>query len=222
MLSQISLTLAFIALAGILVLFMFKIESMALILTAMISAAISVISGIVAFYVYVIYKKTRNADRASGAILAIILSLIILFTLPIMINRHIDSSRCHSNLRGIGIALSLYADDFNQYPPVDRWCDSLIEYEDLRKPMFICPEALKKGDKGPCHYAINPQCKPNSPPNTVLLFETKGGWNQYGGSELVSKRHGDNEAFCVVFNDGHVEAVEDPARLNWGTESADK
>jgi prepilin-type processing-associated H-X9-DG protein len=129
------------------------------------------------------------------------------------------SAVCLDNLRTVGNFALMYLEEHARYPQTDRWCDLLADHIEDRQ--FICPVALEKGDKGPCHYAINPQCKPDSPPDTVLLFETKGGWNQHGGLELVTTAY-HNGRCCVLFNDGHAEIVEDPAKLNWGTESAGK
>ncbi len=55
----------------------------------------------------------------------------------------------------------------------------------------------------------------------VLVFESNGGWNSYGGPELlVANRHKDG---CnVLFADGHVSFIKiDPngkliEELNWG------
>ena len=33
---------------------------------------------------------------------------------------------------------------------------------------------------------MNPACKPDSSFDTVLLFETRPGWNQHGGRELFT------------------------------------
>jgi hypothetical protein len=130
------------------------------------------------------------------------------------------SSPGHHLLFGIGAAMAMYAEENNgQYPQADKWCDLLFEYLENRE-VFICPAALKKGDKSPCHYAMNPQCKPDSPPDTVLVFETKGGWNQHGGVELATTEYHDGKC-CVLFNDYYEKAIADPTKLNWGTESAD-
>jgi hypothetical protein len=38
----------------------------------------------------------------------------------------------------------------------------------------------------------------------VLLFETKGGWNQYGGPELLSTKNHKGDGCHVLINDSHV------------------
>jgi prepilin-type processing-associated H-X9-DG protein len=169
---------------------------------------------------FVIYdKKERNTRSMGCAIGGIVLSL---FAIPFDLSAPVcnKASFCMTHLHAVETAMFLYANDHNQYPPVDKWCDLLINNYDLTESILVCPAALEKGDKGPCHYAINPRCQLGSPPDTVLAFETKGGWNQHGGVELATTEHHDGRC-CVLFNDGHVEAVEAPAKLNWGTESAD-
>ena len=59
----------------------------------------------------------------------------------------------------------------------------------------------------------------------VLLFETKPGWNQIGGLELLAtdnhlkSDHGRKGA-NVAFGDGHVEFIkaEDLSKLRWDVE----
>ena len=63
---------------------------------------------------------------------------------------------CATNLKAIGRALLIYANDYsNEFPAPDSWCDVLLQYEngDLTEELFVCPSA---GGGGPSHYAINP------------------------------------------------------------------
>jgi hypothetical protein len=67
-------------------------------------------------------------------------------------------------------------------------------------------------------YAMNPSCEPNSPGDTVLLFETKPGWNQHGGPELFNFDNHDPKGGCVLLNDGTVKFIrtkEEVAGLRW-------
>jgi len=67
-------------------------------------------------------------------------------------------------------------------------------------------------------YAMNPNCKFNSAGDTVLLFETKAGWNQHGGPELFSFDNHDPKGGCVLLNDGTVKFVrtkEELQQLRW-------
>jgi hypothetical protein len=67
-------------------------------------------------------------------------------------------------------------------------------------------------------YAMNPNCEPNSPKDTVLLFETKPGWNQHGGPELFNFDNHDPKGGCVLLNGGNVKFIrtkEELAQLRW-------
>jgi len=56
---------------------------------------------------------------------------------------------CLSNLRQVGLAAQLYADDFKGYPPA--WIDSTTRWMDLLKPfvgktsgVYLCPADMKR------------------------------------------------------------------------------
>jgi hypothetical protein len=101
------------------------------------------------------------------------------------------------------------------YPAPGAWCDDLslaYEHTAARGPGFrpyTCPGA----SAGKCHYAMNPQCEPNSPADTVLLFETKDGWNQHGGPELFTFDNHDPKGGLVLLNDGTVRFIRSEEQL---------
>ncbi len=43
-------------------------------------------------------------------------------------------------------------------------------------------------------YAMNPNCREDSPKDVVFLFESKPGWNQHGGPELFTFDNHDSQA----------------------------
>ncbi len=51
----------------------------------------------------------------------------------------------------------------------------------------------------------------------VLVFESRPGWNQAGGIELLTTENHRGEGCNVLFVDGHVEFVkpEDIPKLRW-------
>jgi len=114
--------------------------------------------------------------------------------------------------------MRLYLDDEYQ---ASKWCDDIVRVlraNDFSKKEimgdFKCPSA----GEGKCHYALNPDCGPNSPPDTVLLFETKAGWNQHGGPELFTFDNHDPKGGCVLLNDGTVKFIrtkEELKQLRW-------
>ena len=133
-------------------------------------------------------------------------------------------STCRANLHSLWLALLMYSsENEGKYPTTDKWCDLLKDY--YFENHLVCPTQERAGER--CSYAINPYCEPNSPPDTVLLFETKGGWNQFGGIEIVSTGNHPRErdrfwgykirGCNILFNDRRVRFVreEEFSRLNW-------
>ncbi len=97
------------------------------------------------------------------------------------------------------------------YPLPKDWCDAMeILYDDTDMKIHICPSA----GGGKCHYAMNPNCQPNSPDDMVLLFETKAGRNQHGGPELFTFDNHEPKGGCVLLNDGTVEFIRTKDELN--------
>ncbi|MHC4737823.1 MAG: DUF4190 domain-containing protein [Planctomycetota bacterium] len=129
--------------------------------------------------------------------------------------------RCAANLRAIGCAMLIYTTG-DYAMPAENWCDILIEFGNIRKNKIEIRKWLKcpAHKNGRCHYAINPNAPLRSPPDVVLLFESKDGWNQAGGKELLTVDNHGGKGFNIVFNDLHVEFVklEDLDKLNWGNE----
>ena len=84
---------------------------------------------------------------------------------------------------------------------------------------FKCP-ANKNGRS---HYAIN-VASPRSHPRLVVLFETKAGWNQVGGPELLTTDNHNGKGCNVLFNDLTVEFVktEELAKLKWKAKQNNK
>jgi len=124
---------------------------------------------------------------------------------------------CRNNLKTLGVCLVAYAKGYEGlHPPAQQWCDVLVaeygEHEDLNK-VFRCP-----GDReGPCSYAMNPNADPNGAGDIVLLFESKPGWNQYGGPELLTMKNHKGQGCSVSFVDSSVRFVkaDEVAQLKW-------
>jgi len=129
--------------------------------------------------------------------------------------------RCQENLKKLGEALATFRNlTEGRYPPADSWCDSLLAEPvmeqaelNLTVEVFICPSAPDAG----CHYALNPNCEPNSPDDTVLLFEASVGWNQHGGPELLETNHHAPAGANILFNNGAVRFITktDIPALKW-------
>lgn len=130
--------------------------------------------------------------------------------------------RCGMNMQRIHTAGPLHHLDVSAYPEPAEWCDTVMRErtntsyvsEEKMRGSFKCSSA----GEGTCHYALNPHCEPNSPLDTVLLFETEAGWNQYSGPELFTFDHHDPRSGCVMLNDGTVKFIrtkEEFERLRW-------
>jgi hypothetical protein len=108
-----------------------------------------------------------------------------------------------------------------QYPAPNTWCDSMLRtyrVTERSDEYLMRPHKCPSAGQGKCHYAVNPNCKLDSPADMVLLFETKGGWNQHGGPELFTFDNHDPKGGCVLLNDGTVKFIctkEEPQQLRW-------
>jgi hypothetical protein len=142
--------------------------------------------------------------------------------------------QCAANLRDLWHRLRLYQRAAKSlriglfrrrvdkpYPEAKKWCDYMVwacnsigMLDKFVMRQHKCPGA----GEGKCHYALNPNCKYESPPDTVLLFETKAGWNQHGGPELFTFDNHDPKGGCVLLNDGTVKFIhtkEELQQLRW-------
>jgi prepilin-type processing-associated H-X9-DG protein len=65
-----------------------------------------------------------------------------------------------------------------------------------------------------------PELKRDMPEDMVLLFESKPGWNLYGGPELLTTENHNGRGCNVLFGDGHTEWVrkERFGQLKWSVE----
>jgi len=124
---------------------------------------------------------------------------------------------CTRNLGALWSKLHFRSRSSETYPKPTEWCDAILRVfraqgyiEKGLKSEFNCPSA----GKGKCHYAMNLNCEPNSPPDTVLLFETKAGWNQHGGPELFTFDNHDPRGGCVLLNDGTVKFIRTQEELH--------
>ncbi len=176
-----------------------------------------------------IFKIEKSAGKLKGRGLAIAgiavppaavipFALMLAILMPAIASTRAMAQRtvCAANLRQLGLAMHMYAAvNDGKYPPADKWCE-LLEPCYNNKKLLICPSA----GQGRCHYAINPHAKPNSPPDTVLLFETHPGWNQSGGPEILSTDNHRNKGCNVLFNDMHIAFVKtkDLNDLKWTAE----
>ncbi|MFA5555107.1 MAG: DUF4190 domain-containing protein [Phycisphaerae bacterium] len=154
----------------------------------------------------------------SPAIAIPIIALLMGILMPALVQVRLlaQTMMCGENLKAIGNAMILYADENNgQFPTPERWCDLLIQNADIDPKKFICPSH----SEGPCSYAMNVNAArlgSSAPEDMVLVFESKPDWNLAGGKELLAAEN-HRDGVNIVFVDGTVEFVriEDLPKLIW-------
>jgi len=199
------------------------------ILSCGITSLVGFVLGIVA-----LVQISKNRERLSGqglAIAGVIVSGILMLLVPALVlpalakamNKPTAQTQriiCLTNLRQLMVTVMLHASaNSNTCPPAATWCDA-IQTEIGSDKVFQCTA----GDKTQrCHYAYNAKLddldlnKISNPSRTVMIFETDGGWNVSGGSELLLKNPRHVNAVAVGFVDGHAEMVEESSlsQLQW-------
>jgi prepilin-type processing-associated H-X9-DG protein len=174
--------------------------------------------------IYALIKIKKSKGLLKGYVLSIagMLMSVLAFHYAMMATSSIrpEARIAHSKLEMIkvGKVLRVYSTEYeNHYPTANKWCDLLVEHSDIEKTAF-CLAAKQKWEKDSFQYAINPNCEPNSPSDMVLLFEIKGGWNKFGGPEILSIENHYRKGCNVLFNDGHAEFIKPKkiGQLKWG------
>ncbi|MHC4758804.1 MAG: hypothetical protein ACYTE8_09115 [Planctomycetota bacterium] len=170
-------------------------------------------------------KQKTSLRKAVGILLGIVVIGLVIFLISYGTYNKIrmllaQEMLCGSNIATLRSAMEKYYHENKEYPVSGRWCDFLVKLRYIDKRAFICEGALANGDKGPSHYSMNPNCDPNCPNDVVLLFESRGGWNQCGGIELLSFDNHEGKGCYILFNDFSIRFVkpEQVGKLNWGEE----
>lgn len=187
-----------------------------------------VIAGIAAgiFAIKQIHNKRRILKGRQFAVSGLLLGVVFL---PFWIwhfpsNPFTARKRCASNLLSLGTWMLIYTGGDNPMPR-DKWCDLLIEIRNRSKGKIAIDKLLKcpANKNGRCHYALNVSSS-DSHPRLVVLFETKAGWNQVGGPELLTTDNHNGKGCNVLFNDLTVEFVktEELANLKWKAKQNNK
>ena len=149
------------------------------------------------------------------SILALVIVLLIGSGVKFYHSALIEKFR-HEGIEGIAIALTVYAMDDEILPPLDKWCDKLIEEADCGPGDFA---GWIDRQVGECGYAINENLDGLNfwglDDKVVLAFESKGQWNLSGGVDLAKNTK--RKEIAVVFADGHMDfvGIEELDELQW-------
>lgn len=173
--------------------------------------------------IYAVIKIKKSKGLLRGYILSIagMLMSVLAFDCAMRATSSVRPEarirQCGIDMMEIGKALQVYSSEYdNRYPTADKWCDLLVEHTDIGKTVFrLAPK--QERERNSFEYAINPNCEPNSPSGTVLLFETKWGWNKFGGPEILSIENHYRKGCNILFNDGHAEFIKPKqlGQLKW-------
>lgn len=191
-----------------------------------ITAVVGLILGIVA-----LVKINRSGGRLSGQGLAIagicVSAFMLLFSIPMMAAMMLPALsqakqkaqviNCVNNLKQLGLAVRIYANDHNdQFPPAATWCDAIQGSVGSPK-VFQCPS--EPGRR--CAYAFNAKLDGKKvgeiDPQTVLLYESDAGWNGTGGADNLKPHKHSSRTVNVAFADGSVQQLPRSrlATLRW-------
>jgi prepilin-type processing-associated H-X9-DG protein len=159
--------------------------------------------------------KGKELAIAGIAIAVFVITLTQILTPEFALKPVAHRIACGTNMAALGKAMFVYANDnIGEYPSNSIWCDLLIKHAKVNQESFCC----KGARQGPCNYAMNKNAAGIFDlPDMVLLFETKPGWNQSGGPEILSTENHKGQGCNILFNDGHVEFVKikDINKLKW-------
>ena len=190
-----------------------------------ITALIGLVLGIIASI-----RISKSDGRLKGqglAITGIIISAVLLLLLVVLVPPAVGKAKakvlsiaCMANAQQINLAVIMHAQaNTNTCPPAATWCDA-VQGNLVLTNAFQCLAADKSHRS---HYAFNARLdslsmdKIKNPAQTVMIFESEGGWNQSGGSELKPRKPRHGRTIIVGFADGHTEAVDESrlAQLQW-------
>ena len=159
--------------------------------------------------------KISKKTLVKCSILTLVILLLIGGTIKFFHWEFMEKFRL-GGIKGIGIGLTMYANNYDMLPPLDKWCDKLEEEADFGSSHFL---GWIDREEGKCGYALNENLDglhfSELDGKIVLAFEAKGEWNLSGGVELAKKNK--QKKIWVVFIDESVGfvKVEDLNKLKW-------
>jgi prepilin-type processing-associated H-X9-DG protein len=196
-------------------------------ITLGITGLIGLILGIVAL---IKIGGSRGALRGEGlAIAGIVVSALNILFVPVMAAilfpvfmqaREAERvSECLSHVKQIDLGIMAYAQDYDErYPRGDNWCDGILPYV-KNFQVYQCPNLpdAKCGNALNAGIAGHSPAEILSPAQTVLTFESHGGWNVSSNITLAEARH--RGGLNIGFTDGHVKWMRlenaQPSLLIW-------
>ena len=116
---------------------------------------------------------------------------------------------CGHNLDNLGKAIFAYAtENDNRFPSASQWCDLLLEHTDVSEEQFICGDSFWPVFSYGFNRNLDGLRIYDVPPDTVLLFEIKGGRNVSGGPELMTYNRHSDFVSVVLYVSGYAEVIK--------------
>src|SRR5271155_4188647 len=117
---------------------------------------------------------------------------------------------CVNNEKQLALAVKIYSSgNAHHFPPAATWCDA-IKTDVGSEKVFKCVAA---NSSSRCDYAFNVKLdgldESKIAPNTVMIFESDGGWNANGGPELMIGKPRHARVFVVAFADSSVQQLRE-------------
>ena len=191
-----------------------------------ITAIIGLILGIAA---QVRISKSGGRLKGSGLAIAgivvsgimLLLSLLIgaAFLLPALakLKQNAQNTSCANNAKQVVLAVRLYADENDgKCPPAVNWCDAILNNLPALES-FKCPQRPEEKSGFAFNAKLAGKTLSSIPPDTVLVFESSGGWNSTGGPTAVVSRPPHGKSTVFGFADGSVRQVDrgELPQLRW-------
>lgn len=164
-----------------------------LLITWPVCGPLAILFGIIALFKI---RKNKPYLKGSGmAVTGILISIVVGISVIPVFNRTVNTAQkmvCGVNMKGLSIALTVYANDYQGRLPAKNWCDLLIEEADVSPKSLVCPAS--RDIEGECSFAMNKYVVEKDierlPPDTVVLFETNIGLEDGPRTESIqSRRH---------------------------------
>jgi hypothetical protein len=199
------------------------VTSLVLGILGMFSCGITALAGLICGIAAMVKVKNSGGKLGGGglALAGTIVSGIFLLMIPVLAammlpalaaaKQKAEAINCVNNEKELAWAIKLYSvNSTNHFPPAATWCDAIKAKVSVSEKEFKCPAA---DSSRRCDYAFNAKLdgmdasKIN--PQTVMIFESDGGWNANGGSELMIGKPRHARIFVVALADGSVRQVRE-------------
>jgi hypothetical protein len=156
----------------------------------------------------------------------VIITVLVLFVSGIVIIDQLPKwaapvQDCNYKLRQLGLYFAMLSE--NSKPIDDNWCDQIIveffngTYSKEVYSIFSCIK--DNAEKHQSTYALNTNAvgRMKFSNEMVILFDSKKGWNNVGGPELLAPENNKGQGCYILFGNFKTKFIKisDLDKLNW-------